>query len=279
MAGTDHTQAARLAEPGEGPAIVLVRPQMGENIGAAARAMYNFGLTDMRLVNPRDGWPNEKARTMASGADRVIDNVQVAGSTADALRDVHYVYATTARDRRMVKPVLTAAEAGADMRARAARGERTAILFGRESAGLHNDDIALSDCILTVPVNPAFASINLAQAVLLAGYEWFQAGDDTPGRQIDHLGALPATRAEVLAFFEHLEAVLDASGFLFPPEKRPRMVRNLRNMWHRVELTHQDVQTLRGILVSLTRHWPATMKDGLNPGGATVDKANEPGRE
>ncbi len=256
MAGTDHTQSPVLG----GPAIILVKPQMGENIGASARAMYNFGLTDLRLVAPRDGWPNDKAVAMASGADVVINAAQVFDTTTEAVAPLHHVYATTARDRYMVKPVMTAEAAAQDMRARAARGEAVGILFGGEKAGLHNDDVAIADTIVTVPVNPAFASINLAQAVLLLGYEWFKQGDETPPvvTQADH--TLPATREEILAFFEHLEAALDDAGFLFPLEKRPGMVRNLRNMWHRVALTHQDVQTLRGIIKALQRADPLTGK-------------------
>ncbi|MGF1455955.1 MAG: RNA methyltransferase [Alphaproteobacteria bacterium] len=256
MAGTDHTQAPILG----GPAIVLVKPQMGENIGASARAMYNFGLTDLRLVAPRDGWPSDKAVAMASGASPVIEGTQVFETTAAAVGSLHHLYATTARDRYMIKPVMTAEAAAQDMRARTGRGEAVGILFGGEKAGLHNDDVAIADTIVTVPVNPAFASINLAQAVLLLSYEWFKQADATPAVVTEAEHAKPATRAEILAFFDHLEQALDDAGFLFPPEKRPGMVRNLRNMWHRVALTHQDVQTLRGMIKALQRTDPVTGK-------------------
>ncbi len=252
MAGTDHTQSARLG----GPAVILVAPQLPENIGAAARAMLNFGLTDLRLVAPRDGWPNEAARAMASGADSVIDAARAYDSLDEAVAGLHRLYATTARDRHMVKPVLTPVETAADMRRHVAQGADVGLLFGAERSGLDNDHVALADVLVTIPTNPAFGSLNLAQAVLLLGYEWFRSGDATPPETLDLRRTVPATRAEVFAFFEHLEGALDEAGFLFPPEKRPTMVRNLRNMWHRMELTHQDVQTLRGMIVSLRRFRP-----------------------
>ncbi len=254
MAGTDHTRDAVLG----GPSMILVKPQMGENIGAAARAMYNFGLTDLRLVAPRDGWPSEKAVAMASGATPVIDATQIVETTEAAVGALHHVYATTARDRYMIKPVMTAAEAATDMRARAEAGQKVGVLFGGERSGLDNDDVALADTIITIPVNPAFASINLAQAVLLVGYEWFQHQNRAQDPAQPLYDAPPATRDELFGFFEHLERALDDAGFLFPLEKRPIMVRNLRNMWHRVALTHQDIQTLRGIIVALQRADPVT---------------------
>lgn len=260
MAGTDHKRETADG----GPAIILVEPQLGENIGTAARAMGNFGLSDLRIVNPRDGWPSEKASKAASGADWVIDGARLYDSTADAVRDLTLVYATTARIRDMVKPVESPEEAAVKMRQRVARGERTGVLFGRERTGLHNDDVALADAILMAPVNPAFASLNLAQAVLLIGYEWFKLGTVTYGDDALGGGALsepglrmpgtrPATKDELIGFFEHLERELDESGFMRPPEKRPAMVRNIRNMFHRLEPTEQDVRTLRGIVASLVR--------------------------
>ncbi len=258
MAGTDQSREAVEG----GPGVVLVHPQLGENIGAAARAMYNFGLTDMHLVAPRDGWPNETARSMASGADWVLDRAQLHDTVEQAIGAFHCIYATTARDRHMVKPVMTAEAAARDMRARRARGERVGLLFGGERAGLSNDHVALADVLVTIPVNPAFGSLNLAQAVLLLGYEWFKQGADAAPVSLDLHGTQTATRAQVLGFFEHLEGALDRAGFFYPPEKRPAMVRNLRNLWHRVELTQQDVQTLRGLVVALS---------GYKPGADTVD--------
>jgi len=231
--------------------VVLVVPQLGENIGTAARAMLNFGLTDLRLIAPRDGWPSEKAVAASSGADAILAAAVVTPRLADALADLTHVYATSARERGMVKPVLTPAAAAADMRARAARGEKTGILFGGERAGLINDDVALAHDLVRVPVNPAFASLNLAQTVLVMAYEWFKAGDETPARQLDLGPTRPANGEELLGLFLHLEAELDETGFLYPPEKRSAMVRNLRNMLERAELTEQDVRTLRGVIVAL----------------------------
>lgn len=246
-----------------GPAIVLVRPQLGENIGAAARAMGNFALDELRLVAPRDGWPSETARTSASGADFVIDAVRVHDDTPHAVADMHWVAATTARARDMAKPVLTPEMAVAEMRARMQRGERCAVLFGPERTGLANDDVALADAIVMAPVNPRFASLNLAQAVLLLAYEWMKGesaaslgrhtaydGVETVGPQTRH--SRPATKAEIAGLFQHLERELDESGFLRPPEKRPVMVRNIRNLLQRMEPTEQEIRTLRGIVASLT---------------------------
>lgn len=246
MAGTNRRADARRG----GPLVVLVRPQLGENIGAAARAMLNFGLEDMRLVAPRDGWPSEAARAMASGAVEVIDGAVVFESLEAALADCQFVCATTARDREMEKPVLEPAVAVGALGVRRDAGERVALVFGPERAGLTNDELTFADVLVTIPANPAFASFNLAQAVLLLGYEWFRArhGASRPARE----GSPPATKAELFALFAHLEAELDQAGFLFPPAKRPAMVRNLRNMLQRAGFTEQDVRTLRGVIVALT---------------------------
>ena len=236
------------------PAIILSEPQLGENIGACARAMANFGLTDLRLVNPRDGWPNEKAEAMAAGAVGLINSARIFNSVAHAIGKLQLVYASTARDRTMAKPVLTPQEAARRLRDAAANGVQTALLFGNERAGLSNDDVALADCIVTVPTDDAgFSSLNLGQAVLLLGYEWFRAGDATPPEQIDHAGQLPAPREELILLFEHLEEELEKGGFLYPPGNRPGMIRNLRSILHRAQLTDQEVRTLRGVIVALTR--------------------------
>lgn len=255
MAGTDHTKKEQdPASPG--PAVILVAPQLGENIGTAARAMLNFGLTDLRLVRPRDGWPNERARAAASGADIVIDNVQLFDRTEEAVAGLDYVIATTARARDMVKPILTPETAAGRMREAFGGGGRAGLLFGPERTGLENDDIALADALMMVPVNPAFASLNLAQCVLLMSYEWHKAGDTTESERIEYQQTRPAKKEELLGFFEHLEGELDRFGFLKPPEKRPSMVRNLRNMFQRAHLTEQEVRTLRGVVASLTRRYP-----------------------
>lgn len=235
-----------------GPAIILVSPQMGENIGTAARAMLNCGLTDLRLVGPRDGWPNVKAERAAVGAFEMMPPVRVFEKTEDALQDLTYVYATTARDRKMVKPIVTARFAAAEAKEKIAAGGRIGFLFGAERMGLVNDDVALADALLTVPLNPEFTSLNLAQAVLLVGYEWFQAGDATPPSQLDTNGSPLATKEQLHAFFAHFERELDACGFLRNQEARPSMVRNLRNMWSRTHLTEQEVRTLHGVVKELT---------------------------
>lgn len=251
MAGTDATKPAVLG----GPAIVLIDPQLGENIGTAARAMLNCGLTDLRLVRPRDGWPNAHAQRAASGADAVLDSARLHDRTEDAIADLARVYATTARSRDMTKPVVTPRQAAAEMRGLIPAGGRCGVLFGRERTGLENDDIALADAILTVPLNPAFTSLNLAQAVLLIGYEWFTAADATPARRRTGEGQELATKEQLVNLFEHLEQELDAADFFRVAEKRPSMVRSIRNLFQRTEPTAQEVRTLHGIVTALTgRH-------------------------
>lgn len=237
------------------PVVVLVHPQLGENIGMAARAMLNFALTEMRLVKPRDGWPSESALKAASGADMVIEGAQVFETVEEAIADLHYVMAATARERDQLKTVMTGEKAASEIRAHAAKGHKTGILFGAERSGLSNEHIALADAILMAPVNPTFASLNLSQAVLLAGYEWFKAADERPDARPGegpNVRVTKASKAELQDLFDHLEGELDGSGFLRPPEKRASMVRNLRDMWNRANLMDQDVRTLRGIIKSLT---------------------------
>ncbi len=249
MSGTNSTNPA---VQGGGPAIVLVQPQLGENIGFAARAMLNCGLTELRLVRPRDGWPNPKAVAAAAGADAVIENARLFDSLAEAVAGLRHVYATTARPRHMIKPVVTPRRAAAELREFTGRGEACGVLFGPERWGLTNDDLVLADTVLSVPLNPAFASLNLGQAVLLVGYEWFQAGEATAPRVLAGAEAEPADKAALMRFFEHLEAELDAAGFLRVPEKRPSMVRNIRNIFQRAALTEQEVATLHGIVTALS---------------------------
>lgn len=247
------------------PAIVLVKPQLGENIGFAARAMANFGLSDLRLVAPRDGWPNDKAHAAAAGAAFLVERAKVYPTVEEAIAELNFVLATTARPREMVKAVLSPQSAASDLKQREQRGERTGILFGPEKSGLDNDTIALADGILTAPVSPDFASLSLPQAVLLLGYEWLKATSSVPqlGRitkfdgpaqeGISFPDTRPASRTELFALFEHLETELDRAGFLYPAEKRPSMVRSIRNMFHRMGATEQDVRTWRGIVAALTR--------------------------
>lgn len=246
MAGTNRKAEAVTG----GPVVVLVRPQLAVNIGAVARAMYNFGLMRLRLVNPRDGWPHPDASATASGADAVIAGVELFDTLEAALGDVAFVCATSARDRGMEKPVLEPHAAAGALRTRHEMGEEIALVFGPEAAGLTNDEAALADIQVMIPANPAFASLNIAQAVLIIGYEWFRARGKI-GENLRNLAPL-ATKAELYALFGHLEEELDRAGFLFPPEKRPAMVRNLRNMLTRAQFTEQDVRTLRGVIVALT---------------------------
>ncbi len=237
---------------GVGPAIVLVEPQLGENIGMAARAMLNCGLTELRLVRPRDGWPSEAAASAAAGADAVIAGVRLYESAAEAVADLSLVFATTARDRDMTKRFLTPRQAAAEMREFEASGGRAGVLFGKEAKGLKNDDLALADACIMAPLNPVFRSLNLAQAVFVIGYEWFMAGSEAPAGELRMpKETRPADKAELQGLFEHLERELDASGFLHVKEKQPVMVRNLRNMFQRMGLTEQEVRTLRGVITSL----------------------------
>jgi tRNA/rRNA methyltransferase len=246
MAGTDHRRTALEG----GPAIILVEPQLGQNIGTAARAMYNCGLTDMRIVNPRDGWPNPHAQAAASGADVVLERVRLFDTVEQAIADLKHVYASTARDRYMVKRIVTPRQAMNEVRTFIGAGEASGILFGPERMGLINEHIALADTVLNVPLNPAFSSLNLAQAVLLIGYEWFQLGDDTPPEQLALGHSSPAEKEHLIRFFEHLEEELDRSGFMRDPEKRPSMVRNLRNLFQRAGCTEQELRTLHGVVTS-----------------------------
>ncbi len=260
--GARTRRTPALAAPA--PAVILVRPQLGENIGQTARAMANFGLFDLRLVAPRDGWPNKAARSAAAGNIHVADGARVFATTQEAIENLHFLAATTARARDIVKPVMTPQTAARELHKRTDAGQCCGVLFGPENSGLDNDQIAFADVVITAPVDPDYASLNLAHAVLLLGYEWIkQSRDASLGRQtafdgpsregLDLRGQRPATRAELIGFLEHLEGELDASGFLYPKEKRPAMVRNIRNMFHRMGATEQEVRTLRGLVAALTR--------------------------
>ena len=235
------------------PFFVLVRPQMGENIGAAARGMWNFGLERMRIVAPRDGWPNPNAVAMASGAGRLLDEAQLAKDLPNALDDCTYVYATTARPRDLTKVVFSPEAAMADAARRIAAGERVAVLFGPERAGLENDDIARANAIISVPVNPGFASLNLAQCVLLTGYEWRRQVGDVAHKETPLGKGEWATGAEIEALASHYEDRLGEAGFFYPPEKERGMQVNLRNLWSRMQLTRADVQMLHGIMRQMVR--------------------------
>jgi tRNA/rRNA methyltransferase len=230
------------------PVFILVRPQMGENIGASARAMLNFGLERMRIVGPRDGWPNPKAVAMASGAGRLLDAAQLFDDVPSALADRDFVFATTSQRRELVKDVVTPERAMEMARAMAAEGKRVGVMFGPERAGLENEDIIRANATISVPVNPAFPSLNLAQCVLLMGYEWGRQGYDVPPVVQEMARTDFATRAEVERLADHFEERLEAAGFFFPATKVEGMKANLRNMWGRLGLTRAEVQTFHGML-------------------------------
>ena len=246
MAGTNHRRPAVTG----GPAIILVEPQLGENIGTAARAMLNCGLDDLRLVGPRDGWPSEKAVAAASGADSVLEKARLYPSAAAAISDLVHVFAATARDRGMVRREVTPRHAAAEMRAWLAAGEPCGVLIGPERTGLLNDDVTLADTVLTVPLNPAFSSLNLAQAVLIVGYEWFTSGVQASPEILHRGGSRSATKEELLNFFDHLEEALEENGFLRNRESRPSMVRNLRSLFQRAQCTEQELRTLHGVVTA-----------------------------
>ena len=255
MAGTNHTRPLITG----GPAVVLVNPQLGVNIGQAARAMANFGLSDLRLVAPRDGWPNEDAVASSAKALHVIEGTQVFDTLEEALVDLQFVFATTARQREMLKPVRGPREAASTLRRRTDAGQAVGILFGRERAGLESVEVALADEIVTFPVNPAFASLNIAQAVLLMGYEWMTSGEAT--LPIDTPASQPATKDELYGLYEHLEGALDAVNYFRPPHKRPTMVENLRSIFAKAELSVQEIHALRGVVAVLEGRRTRPRKD------------------
>jgi TrmH family RNA methyltransferase len=245
--------APLVAPPGETPIVVLVRPQLADNIGATARAMANGGLFHLRLVAPRDGWPQPRAWAAASGADRILDAATLHASLDDALADCQRVLGTCPRPRHVVTPVLTARGAAAELRDATARGLRCALLFGPERAGLEAEDLARADALVRYPLNPDFASLNLAQAVMVMAYEWWVSADATPPRALQTHKTRVATRAELENFLGHLIAELDASGFLRNDAKRPGMLRNLRHWFTRGEVTEQELRTLHGVVAELSR--------------------------
>ena len=235
------------------PVVILVRPQLADNIGAVARAMANGGLFHLRLVAPRDGWPQERAWRMASGADRILDQLSLHETVADAVADLHRVFATCPRPRHIIKPVMTARAAAGALHEAATRGLRCGVLFGPERAGLDNDDIAAADTLVRYPLNPAFMSLNLAQAVMVMAYEWWTATEATPGRMLMTHETEVASKATLDGLLAHLVAELDACGFLRNAPKRPGMVRNIRHLFERGEVTAQEIRTLHGIVAELSR--------------------------
>ena len=263
MSGTDKTKTGHDLR---GPVVILVEPQLGENIGMAARAMGNFALSRLRLVNPRDGWPNIAAQRAAAGADHILDGVELFDTVAQAVADLDLLFASTARAHDQAKPVVGPDAAAVEIVAHVAGGGGAGILFGRERWGLTNEEVALANRIVTFPVNPGFASLNLAQAVLLIGYEWFKRSTS---------GALPfamperserASQHQVQAFFDNLVAELDKVEFLRPREKRDTMLVNLRNIFTRMEPTKQDMHTLHGVIMAIAEGRKGPAKGGVLDG-------------
>lgn len=263
MAGTDR-QRDLIAE---GPSIVLVEPQLGENVGMVARAMANFGLADLRLVNPRDGWPNPKAQAAASGASHVIERTSVHQTLAQALEGVRYVVATTARQRDGFKPVLGPVEAARKLRSMHEHSETGAIVFGRERFGLNNEEVGLADDIVTFPVNPAFASLNLAQAVLLMSYEWMKSGlASEMETQFAGPEFLSAPKEELFGMFTQLEIALESRGYFRPPERKAVMAESIRAVLTRPGFSSEEIRVLRGVISSLDRFSPANPRGSGSPG-------------
>jgi len=261
--GTDSTKEWLATA---GPVIVLMEPQLAENIGAAARAMANFGLSRLRLVAPRPSWPNDKARIMAAGADRILDGAQLYDSLEAAIADCTFIVAATARAHDQAKPVVGAAEAAGLLAPRVAAGQTVAVVFGRERNGLENDEIALADRILTLPVNPAFASLNLAQAVVIVAYEWFKtaSGGKLPFTMPEK--SAPAPKEQLLAFFAALERELEKVEFFRPTDKRATMQINLRNIVNRMAPTRQDIQTLHGVITAIAEGRKGPARGGVLDG-------------
>lgn len=238
------------------PVIILVEPQLIENIGMTARAMMNCALTELRIVDPRDPWPledplQERMNAASSGADEVLNNAKMFDTVEAAIADLNHVYATTGRSHDMTNRIMTPRAAIPDMSQRIKEGQKVGVMFGRERTGLVNDHIVLANAKITIPLNPEFASLNLAQAVLLIGYEWYQSQDQTTPNQL-HMGhSRPAARSEYLNFYHRLESELEAAGFFVAPDMRPTMTRSLQNMLQRAEMTEQEIRTWHGVLSAL----------------------------
>ena len=257
------------------PVVILNERQLAENIGAVARVMANFGLSDLRLVRPRDGWPQDRAWASASGADWPLDNAKVFDRLEDAVADLRLVYATTARSRGTQLPVLTPREAAVELQAGVAAGQTVGLLFGGERAGLETDDIALCHGIVTIPVDERFRSLNLAQAVALSAYEWRMGVADRPREAFAQNVDEPADMSVVVGLYEQLEGELDNAGFFHPPEKRPSMVRNLRISLGRARLTEQEVRTWRGVVTALSKGRGRVLEKLARQRAAAKDETKE----
>lgn len=271
LTGKARRAAARL-DPC--PVVVLCRPQLGENVGLVARAMLNFGLHELRLVAPRFGWPNAKAVAACAGAYEVLNRMRIFERLADAIADLHHLYATTARPRDLPKPVLTAEATAAEAASAVVAGRRVGLLFGPERTGLANEELTLADALVTIPLNPAFTSLNLSQAVLILGYEWFRARDRTPAVQPAVPREPPATKGELRALLDHLLRELDATGFFRSPTRRDSLVRAIEVMCERRAPTTAEVNLLHGIVERLAHGRRGSAEadrpssDGEDPGRA-----------
>lgn len=256
MGKTTKDQLGNVVPTKEGtppPVVILVNPQMGENIGTAARGMLNFGLDELRIVKPRDGWPSAPAVSLAAGAINVLDNAKLFKTTAEAVADLKFVMAATARTRELEIPVLGTGDAGAQYRLWQGQGHRTGILFGPEKSGLKNEDIVLCDNIITYPINPAFQSLNLGQAVGVFAYIWAASENTAPPELFDEGINVPANRKDLIRMFEHLEDELERAGFFYPPEKRTLMQQNIRAPYTRAKMTEQEVRTMRGMIKAVAK--------------------------
>ena len=246
------------------PVVILDKPQLAENIGAAARVMANFGLTELRLVAPRDGWPQSRAFASASGADWVLNAVTLFPTVADAIADLEIVHAATARPRETLLPVLTPTQSVAELQGASRDGLKVGFLFGAERAGLETVDIALCKAIMTLPIDSRFRSLNLAQAVAITAYEWRKAADDTPPAAFAQTQKL-ADGAMMQGLFQQLEEELEVAGFFHPPEKKPAMVRNLRVALSRARFSEQEARTFRGVITALVRGRGQTFRKKADP--------------
>lgn len=254
MTGTDYTKKSITG----GPSVILVEPQLAENIGATARAMLNCGLTKLIIVNPRERFPNPKADAMSAGATDVLKNAKIFTSVEEAVAGFNRVFATTARPREMIVNEVTPRIAAVDMKNAWRDGDEVSIMFGPEASGLTNDHIALADTVISVPLNPAYSSLNLAQAVLIISYEWFTIAKEIPTENRVNNYARPANKNELNDFFIRFESALDLSGFFRSSDMRPSMIRNLRIMLQRATLTEQEIRTLHGVVSSLSGSWRET---------------------
>ncbi|MBI1214291.1 MAG: RNA methyltransferase [Alphaproteobacteria bacterium] len=254
MAGTNNARGQIPDNAAPAPAVILVQPQLGENIGMCARAMLNCAVTDLRIVKPRDGWPNPDAVAAASGAVMLLEQAKVFETTAEAVADLQFVLATTARSRGLVKDIYTAEAAGREIHARHAKAQKCGILFGPERTGLENDDVALANAILNIPLNPGFSSLNLAQAVLLTCYSWLSADNPFAGEGLTPATdeAAPAGKEDIENLMNHLQDELENGGFFRSPDQKPTLMRNIRGFFFRADMTQQDVRTLHGIFACLT---------------------------